>query len=261
VLRVKSDCDSLDKLFINSSSFHFQPFTLFSTLNFFIMKKEQKVWAISLIAFGWLAPNLVLSQQDSLRTTQLSEVVITASKFPKSKNETGKVLTVIDAEELSRAGGKDLAQILNEQVGLVINGANSNAGKDKSVYLRGAKSEYTLILIDGIPLADPSSVSGGAYDLRLLSLDQVERIEIMKGSQSTLYGTDAMAGVINIITKTQSEKPITTNASIAYGTYNTLQTTAGVAGNVQDVNYRIGYSRFSTDGISEARESGPNNFD
>ncbi|MCE7863605.1 MAG: TonB-dependent receptor [Bacteroidetes bacterium CHB5] len=225
------------------------------------MKKEQKVWAITLIAFGWLAPNLVLSQQDSLRTTQLPEVVITASKFAKSKRETGKVITVISADQLNFAAGKDLAQVLNEQVGLVINGANSNAGKDKSVYLRGAKSEYTLILVDGIPLTDPSSVSGGAYDLRLLSLDQVERIEIMKGSQSTLYGSDAVAGVINIITKSESEKPIGANARIGYGTYNTFQATAGLAGYVKDINYRIGYSRFSTDGLSEAKETGAGSFD
>lgn len=225
------------------------------------MKKEQKVWAITLIAFGWLAPNFVLSQQDSLRTTQLPEVVITASKFAKSKRETGKVITVINADQLNFAAGKDLAQVLNEQVGLIINGANSNAGKDKSVYLRGAKSEYTLILVDGIPLADPSSVSGGAYDLRLLSLDQVERIEIMKGSQSTLYGSDAVAGVINIITKTESEKPIGANARIGYGTYNTFQAAAGLAGYVKDINYRIGYSRFSTDGLSEAKETGAGSFD
>lgn len=225
------------------------------------MKKEQKVWAISLIAFGCLAPNVVVSQQDSLRTTQLSEVVITSSKFPKSKNETGKVLTIIDADELNRAAGKDLAQVLNEQVGLAINGANSNAGKDKSVYLRGAKSEYTLILVDGIPLTDPSSVTGGAYDLRLLSLNQVERIEIMKGSQSTLYGSDAIAGVINIITKSQSEKPIQVNGSLGYGTYNTLQASADISGNIKAVNYRAGYSRVSTDGISEAKETGAATFD
>jgi vitamin B12 transporter len=225
------------------------------------MKKEQKVWAISLIAFGWLAPNLVLSQQDSLRTTQLNEVVITASKFPKSKNDTGKVLTVIDANELNRSVGKDLAQVLNEQVGLVVNGANSSAGKDKSIYLRGAKNDYTLILIDGIPLADPSNVSGGAFDLRLLSLDQVERIEIMKGSQSTLYGSDAIAGVLNIITKTQEQKPISANATLGYGTYNTLQASVGLSGNIKGVNYRVGYSRFNTDGISEAKEAGTNPFD
>ncbi|MDZ7649614.1 MAG: TonB-dependent receptor plug domain-containing protein [Cytophagales bacterium] len=80
------------------------------------------------------------------------------------------MLTVIDQEMIMRSQGKDLAQLLNEQVGLVINGANSNPGKNKSVYLRGAKNDYTLLLIDGVPVNDPSGVSGGAYDLRLLSL-------------------------------------------------------------------------------------------
>jgi vitamin B12 transporter len=171
------------------------------------MKKEKRVWAITLIVLWWLAPNLIKAQQDSLNTRQLDEVVISATKFPKSKSETGKVLTVIDQDQIKRSTGKDITQLLNEQVGLVVSGSNSNPGKDKSVYLQGAKNEYTLILLDGIPLNDPSSVSGGAYDLRLISLDQVERIEILKGSQSTLYGSDAIAGVINIITKRGGDKP------------------------------------------------------
>ena len=127
------------------------------------MKKEKKVWAITLIVLWWLAPNQSNAQQDSIRT--LGEVVVTATKFPKSQAETGKVLTVIDETQLQRSAGKDIAQLLNEQVGLVINGANSNPGKDKAVYLRGAGTQYTLILLDGIPVNDPSGV-GGAFDLR-----------------------------------------------------------------------------------------------
>ena len=97
------------------------------------MKKERKVWAITLIAFWWLAPNQTNAQQDSIKSFSLSDVVITATKFPKNVNETGKVLTIIDEEQLSRSSGKDVSQLLNEQVGLVINGANSNPGKDKGV--------------------------------------------------------------------------------------------------------------------------------
>ncbi len=142
------------------------------------MKKEIKVWAMTMIAFWYWAPNQTLAQPDSIPATTLREVVVTATKFPKNVSETGKVLTVIDQEQLARSGGKDLSQVLNEQVGLVINGANSNPAKDKSVFLRGAAGKYTLILIDGIPVNDPSGIDG-AFDLRLLYIDQIERIEIL----------------------------------------------------------------------------------
>ncbi len=225
------------------------------------MRKERKVWAISLIAFWWLAPNQTNAQQnqDSVRT--LNEVVITATKFPKSQTETGKVLTVIDEAQLQRSSGKDISQLLNEQVGLVINGANSNPGKDKSVFLRGAAGQYTLILLDGIPVNDPSGV-GGAFDLRMLPLDQVERIEILKGSQSTLYGTDAIAGVINIITKKKGDKPLGGFGTLSFGSYNTFKGNAGIAGSVEKIDYNLSFTRFQTDGIGEATDkTGSGNFD
>ncbi len=216
------------------------------------MKKERKVWAMTLIAFWWLAPNQTNAQQDSIASRQLSEVVITASKFAKSQLETGQVLSVITQEQLAQSAGKDLAQVLNEQTGMVVSGANSNPGKDKSVYLRGARNHYTLVLVDGVPLNDPSGISGGAYDLRMLALDQVERIEILKGSQSTLYGTDAIAGVINIITKSPSTEKVSGSISGSYGSFQTWRTLASVSGRIQTVGYQAGYSRFQTNGISEA---------
>jgi len=225
------------------------------------MKKENKVWAITLIALGLFTSNQVSAQPDSLRTHQLQEVVVTATKFPKNESETGKVLTVIDRDELNHHIGKDITQLLNEQVGLVVSGANSNTGKDKSVYLRGAKNEYTLILIDGVPLNDPSGISGGAYDLRLISLDQVERIEILKGSQSTLYGSDAIAGVINIITKNPEEAPMEFAGNIGYGSYKTLRGSGGIRGGSNKIGYHISYSGLHTEGMSEAAERGTTPFD
>jgi vitamin B12 transporter len=225
------------------------------------MKKEKKVWIITLIAFWWLAPNTNNAQQkqDSART--LNEVVVTATKFPKNQVETGKVLTVIDELQLQKSAGKDISQLLNEQVGLVINGANCNPGKDKSIFLRGAGSQYILILLDGIPVNDPSGV-GGAFDLRLLPVDHVERIEILKGSQSTLYGTDAIAGVINIITKKKGNKTIGGFGKVSYGSYRTFKGNVGVAGSTDLLDYNFSYTRFSTDGISEAKdEKGIGNFD
>src|SRR6478735_1209613 len=87
------------------------------------------------------------SQEDSLQTNELNKVVVTATKYLKKSSETGKVVTVITREQLDQSSGKDLAQLLNEQAGISVNGANSNLAKDKTIYLRGASPQYTLITI------------------------------------------------------------------------------------------------------------------
>jgi vitamin B12 transporter len=226
------------------------------------MKKEKNVWAIaSLIAFWWLAPNKINAQQDSVSVTSLNEVVITATKFAKSQSETGKVLTIINEADLAKSSGKDLAQVLNEQAGLFINGATSSPGKDKSVFLRGAKGEYTVILLDGIPLNDPSSIGGGAYDLRMIPVDQIERIEILKGNQSTLYGSNAIAGVINIITKKDGDKKFGGAGTLGYGSFNSLRGSLNISGGTEMLDYSIGASHYSTDGFSEAAERAGDNFE
>jgi vitamin B12 transporter len=202
----------------------------------------------------------VQAQTDST-VKSLNEVVVTPTKFSKKVSETGKVVSVISKAQLERSAGKDLAQLLNEQAGIVISGAGSNPGKDKAIYLRGALGKYTVILLDGIPVTDPSGV-GGAFDLRLLSIDMIERIEILKGSQSTLYGSDAIAGVINIITKKSGSKKIAAYGTASYGSYNTTKGTAGVNGSTKVVDYNLGYTHFKTDGISEANDkNGAGNFD
>ncbi len=185
---------------------------------------------------------------------QLDQVVVTATKYPKKASETGKVLTIITREEIDHSAGKDISQLLNEQTGVVVNGANSNPGKDKSIFLRGASDKYTLILLDGVPLNDPAN-TGGGYDIRLLSLSQVERIEILKGSQSTLYGSNAVAGVINIITRKAASDQTNGSATLSYGTYNTMKAAADFEKKGKVFEYDLNYQYYNTDGISEAKDS------
>jgi vitamin B12 transporter len=205
---------------------------------------------VTLIALG--AALNAIAQQDTSTTKSIDEVVVTATKFPIKTSATGKVITVITKQQLQQSGGKDLSQILNEQVGIQINGANSNAGKDKSIYLRGARVEHTLITIDGVPVYDASGI-GSNFDIRNLSVDLVERVEILKGSQSTLYGSDAIAGVINIITKkNDSNKDVNVAGTLSYGSYNTMRGNAGINGKLKSIDYNLGYSYLKTDGINEA---------
>src|SRR6478752_2420246 len=219
------------------------------------MKKKFLIVAAAFIG-SQLSAQLVptIREQD---TSLLDEVVITANKYPNKTSLTGKVVTIITREQLERSGGKDLSQLLTEQVGIYIGGANSNAGKDKSLYLRGARVDHTLIAIDGVPVYDASGI-GNNFDIRNLSIQQIERIEILKGSQSTLYGSDAIAGVINIITKKVGIKSFSGNGLLSYGSNNSIRANAGINGKKGIVDYDLAYSLFDTKGINEAISTSAN---
>ena len=114
--------------------------------------------------------------------------------------------------------------------------------------------QYTLILLDGIPLNDPTGV-GGTFDLRLLSLENIERIEILKGSQSTLYGSNAVAGVINIISKKAVQQATRFNGLLTYGSYNSFKGSANISQKLKWFEYDVSYTYNNTDGISEAKDT------
>ena len=211
------------------------------------------------IAAAVLISSQLYAQKDS--TKNLDEVVITATKFPIKQSLTGKVVTVIDGQQLQRNSGKSLTEVLNTQAGIVVNGSSNVLGTNQDVYLLGAAAGKTLILLDGVPVYDASGISG-AYDLNLISVDQVERIEILKGSQSTLYGSDAIAGVINIISKKGGAKKINATASLAGGSYNTFKGSVAVNGTVKNTGYSVQYTKLKSKGFSTAQyQTRINNFD
>lgn len=197
------------------------------------------------------------AQIDSSKT--LDEVVFTANKSLQKQSSTGKVLTVISRQTLENNTGRTLAQVLNEQAGVVISGAQNPLGGSQFVYIRGASTASTLILVDGVPALDASGISA-QFDINHFAIDQIERVEILKGSQSVLYGSDAVAGVINIITKKQnSNKPIGFNANVATGSYGTIKGTAAVSGKLKDVTYNVQYSKLKSTGFSAAEDTTSNN--
>lgn len=209
-----------------------------------------------------LMTNCVFAQQkDSIASkTELDEVVISDSKFALAKEKSGKVITKITSKDLKMKEGQSVATILNSVAGVEINGSQSAAGKNLGYYIRGGKSNQVLILIDGIPVTDASGISF-EYDLRLLPAEQVESIEIMKGASSTLYGTGAATGVVNISLKKSGKKAIQGNAYWNAGTYNTASTSKtnpqdynqgfSVNGNVKKVNYFASLNSTETTGMSQ----------
>ncbi|MDQ3278187.1 MAG: TonB-dependent receptor [Bacteroidota bacterium] len=201
----------------------------------------------ALIASSHLQAQTVQDRKDTLEN-----VTLTASKFSIKTTETGKVVVTINRQQLEKAGSRDLSQVITELGGVFINGYTNNAGKDKSIYLRGGKVDYTLITVDGIPVYDASGI-GSNFDIRYLPVDIVERIEIVKGSQSTLYGSDAIAGVINIITRKGGTKPFSGSSVLNYGSYNTWRANTSFNGAVKAFDYNLALSHHSTDGFSEAQ--------
>ncbi|MDO6434098.1 TonB-dependent receptor [Flavitalea sp. BT771] len=196
----------------------------------------------------------LFAQSSDTSGRRLDEVVVTATKFPVKQSLTGKVLTVITKEQLEKSAGKQLTEVLNTQAGVFVAGSQGPLGSTQTVFLQGASGGKTLILIDGIPAYDPSGIAT-SFDLNLINTDQVERVEILKGSQSTLYGSDAVAGVINIITRKGGNKPVNLSAHLSGGSYGTFKGSAGIDGKIKNTSYNVMYTHLRSDGISSAYDS------
>ncbi len=198
-------------------------------------------------------------------TTNLQDhVVVTATKMPIKQSQTGKVITVINQQTLQQSNGMLLTELLNRQAGITIVGAMQPMGSNQSIFMRGAATGRTLITIDGIPVNDASNITN-EFDINLIPTHNIEQIEICRGAQSTLYGSDAIAGVINIITKKgKANKPIQANAHLSSGTFNTYKTNISLFGaDNEGSSYNIGYAYIKTNGFSAAYDSAQmqRNFD
>lgn len=198
---------------------------------------------------------------DTLKVNNLKEVVVSDTKFAQSKEKSGKIIEVITAQDLEAKKGQNLANILSQVAGVEINGNHSFNGKNLGYYIRGGRNRQVAIYIDGVPVCDASGINI-EYDLRLIPVEQIEKIEIMKGASSTLYGTGAATGVINITLKKSAKKEISGNAYFNMGTQNTAETSKtsaqdfnqglSVNGTINKVSYMTTLNSTETKGMSEA---------
>lgn len=172
----------------------------------------------SFLLIFFLIPIFVSAQQsDSVKTT-LSEVVVTATRGKKPLSEIGRSVSVITRTDLNNFIYLTPSEALSYQEGINIVGNGQTPGSLQNIYMRGANSNQTVIMIDGLRITDPSSVEN-AIDLSELSLANVQRIETVRGSHSTLYGSSAIGGVINFITEKNMRPGFNAEVNLRMGTF------------------------------------------
>ncbi|MGD0711314.1 MAG: TonB-dependent receptor plug domain-containing protein, partial [Bacteroidales bacterium] len=157
-------------------------------------------------------------QNDSLKTKQLNPVVISATRMEKNPDSIGRSISVINSQQLHNSVFNSLGDVLAAQENIYVVGIGQNPGMAQSIFMRGANSNQTEIMIDGIRIADPSSTNN-AVDLSELSVANIDHVEIVRGSHSTLFGSSAIGGVINIITKKDQQPGFSGDAAIEAGTF------------------------------------------
>ena len=195
------------------------------------------------------------AQAEPAARDSIDTIVVTATRLGQTATETGSSLSIITAEEIEELGLIYVLDAIAQAPGVTIN-QNGTFGGNASVRIRGASSEQTVVLIDGIPVNDPSS-PGGGFNFARLDTENIERIEVLKGPQSTLWGTDAIGGIVSITTKSPGAG-FGGEAFAEYGSFNTLRGGASVS-NASDVgDFRLAAVTVSSDGISKADEDNGN---
>jgi vitamin B12 transporter len=198
---------------------------------------------------GWLTATVLplwaagpLAAQTPADTAGLPEIVVTATRYAVPPESLSATLTVLRGDDLRAQGIVYVSDALREVPGLqVVQGGSFGAAT--SLFIRGGESDYTKVLVDGVPLNQP----GGAYDFASLTTDNVERIEVLRGPASVLYGSDAVSGVVQIITRA-GRGPAEAQASIEAGSYGTARWDAGGHGSAGGLGWSGSLSRTTTNG-------------
>lgn len=197
-----------------------------------------------------LFTSLLYAQEDTLKVS-LDDILITATKYPTEAESISSSYSIIGKKQIEQTNAPTVLQLLRDVEGISI-AQQGSIGTLNSLFMRGANANHTLVLVDGVEVNDPSSPRN-AFDLSHLQTDNVERIEIVRGAQSTLYGSDALAGIINIFTQQGSEvnklKLRTEGGSNSY-----YKGSGYFTGNYDVFDYSVNFSRLSTQGISAANE-------
>ncbi|GIL20673.1 MAG: TonB-dependent receptor [Candidatus Jettenia caeni] len=186
-------------------------------------------------------------REDEGKRSNNEEFVITPTRTKQLLKNTGSSVSVITGEDIKNSKAPLLLDVLRRAPGLEV-ARTGGIGGTTSMFIRGASSAQTLVFVDGIQMNSPTT---GAFNFANLTTDNIERVEILRGPQSTLYGSEAIGGVVNIFTKRGAGDTAVT-VGTEYGMHDTYRETASVSGGKEKFDYSLGASYLKTHGISSA---------
>jgi vitamin B12 transporter len=208
---------------------------------------QQRIASVATVVPLILFAREACAQSSAANTdTSLEQVVVVANRAPEPLSKVGNTVTVLTDEDIQQSQATIASDLLAQTPGITV-ARTGGVGQPTSVFIRGAESDQTVVIIDGVKMTDPSLAAGG-FDFENLVIGDISRIEILRGAQSTLYGSDAIGGVINIVTADPTQKA-GGSASLEGGSHDTGDGTVAVGGISDQVMWRVAGNYYGTSGI------------
>lgn len=207
-------------------------------------------------------PFLLLPATDLLADTRdnalkLPNVVISANRQVQARNDSSAANTVFTRDDIDRLQPTSLTDLLSRVPGVQV-APTGGRGSLPGIYIRGTKSAQSLVLVDGQRIANTTSGDSG---LQYLNVDQIERVEVLRGSRSVIYGSDAIGGVIQVFTRRNAEQGLQPRMKLGFGSNGTWERSLGVSGGDEHTRFNLGASLDETAGINSTHQSFPSDGD
>src|SRR5690242_6129059 len=211
-----------------------------------IQEETMRLRFCFMLVFAGLATLPAIADEPSATET----VVVTATKSPELRELTGTSISVVTGQDLANQQIVAVSDALAETPGVQIV-RNGGMGQPTAILLRGARAGQTLVLLDDVRINDPTAVDDSAI-LGDVLVNNIDRIEVLRGPQSTLYGSDAIGGVVNILTMRGGSKPVAVSGQEEGGTYDSYRLNAAANGSTDKLDYGASLNFFHTNGFSAA---------